>query len=628
MALFETNTRHSSNSRVACLPSGRFYAVITIILISFTSYWNALSNDFVWDDTALIVENKAIRSLSITQLGEFFTGSEVYNTAKGEVYRPLYVLSYAIDYKFFELEPIGYHVINVTLHALNSVMVFLVASLFFNRLEDKKQEAIYYSPALMAALIFATHPIHTESVAWVKGRDDLLAMFFMLSAFYLWIKSTLNSRPSTLNYLLSLLFYTLALLSKEMAITLPLILILYDYLLKDRSKVKGKNLIDLWRHIPYWIVTFLYLGIRTLILNQVAQQGGYLGGGFSPAMYTMTKGIAYYIKLLIMPINLSADYLTFPISRTMDWQVILSLSILLAILVAAMVSYRYSRMVTFGILWFFITILPVSNIIPLRIAIAERFLYIPSIGFCLLLGAGLKWGLETWPAVKRPVFVLFIAIIVLYSSGTIARNRVWRNEYVLWSDVVRRYPNNERAHANLGLVYEERGLLTEAEAELKNAIKIRKDFVNAHNSLGIVYHKKKSFDLALKELQTAIELDPTHVKAHYNLGLVYRDLKRYPDALRAFQSAIELKPDYSEGYNNIGNIYLIQGHVEKAIDEYRNALRFDSDNIEVYYNIASSLEQIGRIEEAIENYSIFVERASPEYISVVEEVKMRMERLK
>ncbi|MFQ5900053.1 MAG: tetratricopeptide repeat protein [Thermodesulfobacteriota bacterium] len=595
------------------LSSHSIVSIIIIILLSLITYWNTLDSGFIWDDDFAIETNKAIRSLDPTSIKTFFTSSDPYNFAKGQNYRPVSLISFAVIYKLFGLNPFGYHLSNVVLHTINGVMIFLFASLLFN---DRRRRSMVHSswftvhdsPAFIAAILFAAHPIHTEAVAWIKELDDLLALFFMLIAFCLYIKSTLNSQLLTRNYLFSLFFYILAILSKEMVVTLPILLLLYDFTLGNTVHGSRFTVRHFIRYIPFCLITLVYLIMRTLALGQVGEDEYLIVSGVVlkgiPKFFTMAKGIAYYIKLLVLPINLSADYLTFPVSLSMDWQVLLSISILLAMLAAAVISYRYSRIVTFSILWFFITILPVSNIIPLRIAIAERFLYLPSIGFCLLLAVGLTRVWKVRPLFGKVAAAVFVVITLFYSFGTIDRNRVWKDEYSFWSDLVERFPDNARAHHNLGAAYLGKGLLNESLKAYQEAIRLAPDYQEAHYHAGDIYRRMGRLEDAVNEYRTALLIDPAYVDVYKGLGLVFYQKGEYDEAISSYKRALEIESDNVDVHYNLANVYRRKGLTDKAMYEYEEVLKFDDSYYGAYSNIGVLYAIQGRYDEAVKKFKV------------------------
>lgn len=600
-------------------------SVITVITLLI--YMNSLNNDFVWDDVDLIVKNEAIRKLDLHALWSFFSDDKVTH-APGEIYRPLYILSYALNYKFFGIDPFGYHLTNLIIHTINSVLVFFVVSLMLNTFEtiDRGRElekgiptphTIYLSPAFASAILFATHPIHTESVTWVKGRDDPMAFFFMLLAFYFYIKfkekyqnsnssdrgaedsERKNSQISTHKYqlcyyLLALFFYLCAIFTKEMAMTLPLLLFLYDFTMGDGRKMGitehkvgiRKNIIKkIWVlkwYLPFFLEASIFMILRSLILGQVGQMGGYWADSFVSTMYTMAKGFVYYIKILILPLGLVADHVTFQFSKGLDREVVFSFFLLLVVFLSAIALYRYSKVVTFSVLWFFITLLPVSNLIPIKILIAERFLYIPSFGYSLLLSVvlaaiGNRFNL-VFRFSKHMLLITLIIVVILYSYSTYERNKVWKDEYTLWTNVIERYPDSARAHTNLGIAYADRELFKDAAIEYLKAIEIDSRYVLAYFNLGNVYTVTSNTEDAIKTYKKALMIDPEFSSAHFYLGRIYEKLSLYREAIKEFKATVRIEPKETNAHLALGRIYLELGHYKAAVSEFTSVLAIDPKN--------------------------------------------------
>lgn len=546
-------------------PKRRWIACIIIVLIAASAvYFNTLSNGIVWDDHD-ILGGWAIRDLGLSNIIRFFTDRDAYH-APGEIYRPLFLLSFAIDYAFYGTASWGYHLTNLILHALSSLLAFVFfLHLFDPRTTDGSTQGSAtggitpFLPALIAAVVFAVHPVHTESVAWIKGRDDLLAALFMLGSFNMYVRSG-RTRVLDAGYLGAVAAFALALLSKEMAVMLPVLLILYDLSFRPR---RLKSISGLAAYAPFFAVVLLYLVVRTRVLGQIGQMS-YIGGGFGPAMFTMAKVMVVYFKLLIVPIGQCADYLAFPIERSLDPGVIFSFLIVCVVLGAGVAAYRYSRLAAFSVLWFFIAILPAAQIIPVKIPMAERFLYIPSIGPMLLFGVVAAKAFERsgTRTALRLFAACFIIVIALYTYGTVKRNRVWRDEFTLWSDVIKKYPSG-RAYANYALAYEEAGDIHEA----------------------IRYYK------------VALKMNPrSHVSLN-NLANNYMDLDRVDEAIVLYLRALEVDPDNAVIHSGLANAYWRKGFIRKAVMGFETALRLDpgftmaSDNLAALYR---DLEPGGR----------------------------------
>ncbi len=615
------------------IPQHTLYIVVLVCIV-LAVYWNTLWNGFVWDDVGLVTWNRAILSLDLHHIIQYFTDRDVTH-APGEIYRPISLLTYAINYQLSGINPFGYHLTNLIIHTLNSILIFY---LLISILEEEKV-------ALFSALLFATHPVQTEAVGWLKDRDDLLAMFFVLLSLYLYINARKNIRQrhtqdhkgqkpqivcqiSIPLLIISLFFYLLGLLSKEMAITLPLILILYDLCFSPHQVGKLKQWLF---YIPYFLITLGYLTLREIVLKQVAQRG-YLGGSFIYTMFTMLKVFVHYLKLLILPLNLCVDYSAFPISRNID---LFSLFIFAVVLLIGVISYKYSRVVTFAIFWFFITLLPVSNIIPIKIPMAERFLYIPSLGFVLLLGLTIKTALQmaTQRLWKGIILSFLLVILAFYSIRTSKRNRDWKDNFTLWKSTVTTCPS-PRAHTNLGIELFKRKRFNQAAIELKKAISSPNvDSPIPFIYLGDIYTEEGIFERAMEEYQKAWYLaekggisdrnpDKLLIQQKYHiktsLGLLYLDQGKLEQAIFELKEAINIKPDNIEAYNDLGLVYMQKNEFDKAISAFKKALtvalKTDKRVVEIYDNLGQAYYKGGYIKNAIIAFKKAL-RIDPDYKS-------------
>ena len=535
----------------------------SIALISLIAFSGTLGGAVIWDDYS-ILENLARGRASLNNFAGFFTDREAYH-APGEIYRPLYLLSFALDFVLYGSSPRGFHLTNIILHAVNSVLVFSFAALVMRSLSgdeagkaDLRRQLLL---AFLAAVLFALHPVHTESVAWIKGRDDILCSIFMLSSFILYIKSTAKERLSAGLYLSSIAAFIAALFSKEMAVTLPLLLLLYGLSARAPSSAKGGRR---WlASAPFFVLVIIFVLIRTSVLAQVAQTD-YLGGSPLSGALTMTRGLALYLKLLVLPVNLCGDYMGYPASHSFDTAVAISGVALLALAAAAIFSYRRSKPVFFAIGWFFITILPVSNIIPIKIPIAERFLYIPSIAMVLLAAALAGAFLSRKPARISMVIAASAVIAALGLYATIERNKVWKDEAVFWSDVIEKYPS-VRAYTNYGLALEERGEVARA--------------------------------IGFYEL--AVETDPAYAFALNNLAANYLKKGRTDEAIVYFERSIELDPGNATINANLGDAFMRKGNLGLAVIYYERAYAIDPANRLIGGNLAALYRKAGRGEEAL-----------------------------
>ncbi|HHT9123694.1 MAG TPA: hypothetical protein ACFYEF_12560, partial [Candidatus Wunengus sp. YC63] len=374
-----------------------FCQLIIIVVVSALIYIYTLGNDFAYDDKFTITNNYLIRSWH--KIPTIFTND--YFTSSGELsYRPVVTLSYFIDYFFWQLNPLGYHLTNLLLHSLNSVLLFFLFTRLLSVIRGEPDkvlksffpqnpeasvstiEAVKISVPFIASLIFCTYPLLTEAVNAVSYREDIMAATFYFAAFLFYLKT--HQRQSVLWYGISLICYFLGLFSKEMAVTFPILIGLYDVMRYGKALFTFKHI---RYHIGYILITVFYITLRFVFLhNPTESYIPYPQNSLWINFLTMSKVIASYIKLLFFPVHLNADYVVPNATSPVELSFILSFLLIISVMVITYRLFFYSKTMFFAILWFFVALLPVLNIIPIENIMAERYLYIPLVGFCILGG--------------------------------------------------------------------------------------------------------------------------------------------------------------------------------------------------------------------------------------------------
>jgi len=439
-----------------------YFAVFVIIFLGIAVYANSLKGDFVWDDEDFVVKNDYIKSLKNIPL--FFTKKETLAAGKlgGDNYRPLVSLTYALDYSFWKLNPTGYHITNTGLHVLNAILLFYLLTLILKN----------YALSIFSSIIFLIHPIQTEAVTWISGRSNVLFLFFFLLAFILYIKQKTSKKHML--YAASLISFLCGLLSKETTAVFPLMIILYDWIYDRENNIAGRIV----KYMPFLAVFGIYMFIRFTVLGRLGQCD-YWTGSLYTTLLTMARVIVYYIRLLLFPVGLCIDYLKYPASYSiMDHKVLLSLIVLLTMLITAFGLRKRNKDLSFGIFWFFIALLPVINIIPVKIFMAERFLYLPSIGFAVTLSA-IFYILYCKKIdsihFKKLLVTTQIILIIACSTLTFLRNKDWTDAAVLYGKAIESYPDNFRARYNLAITYGKRGQEDKALTEMREVERLRKE---------------------------------------------------------------------------------------------------------------------------------------------------------
>ncbi len=588
-----TGFHQKTGGTVSKTGAKQWLPVALLVLFCFIVYHNSLSNGFVYDDVGAIVENKYLK-----QPGQFL--SSLFNQAYFKVagleasYRPVATLSYFLIYTIAELDPFYYHLTSLLLHTLNAVLVYWLAGLIL-----KNQLG-----ALMAGLLFAGHPALSEAVNAIDFNDDpLAALFFLLSLiFYIRLKAedvTSNIR----GYSLSLFFYFLGLLSKEMAITLPAIILLYDLVLREgeRDPVTIKHLINTLKkracfYSGFVGISLFYLSIRFFILYS---PGGYLTfsyGSLVERIIYLPGHIFSFIKLALFPLNLTADYVFSYPDSFFNGSNLLGFAGVMGLAGLSFFVYRYSKEAFFGIWWFLITLFPVSNLIEIYNPFAERYLYIPIIGFCLVVPTVIEAVVRrrfSRPATATVVTLIpTLVIIGLYATATLARNPDWRNNFVLWSQTVQSSPNSLVAHAGLGMAYLKRGMLNEAQQEFETAIRIYPKHAKSYYNLGLVYHQKGHLKKAMENYNRSVAINPDLMKAHYNLAMLYVQQGSMDPAIRHYVKVTELDSEVIEAHYNLGLAYAMQGNLKRAISEWQKVLQLDPHHRSAGNNLAKAKEMM------------------------------------
>ena len=566
-----------------------YLIIILLFGIGLLVYHRAiLKGVLLFDDKALIIDNPMIKNFSY--LKEIFTthlfhGSGIYSN----FYRPVQSLSFMLDYHFWQLNPFGYHLTNVLIHICTAALVY-----FFIWLIAKKQDI-----AIITSLLFCVHTALSWPVNYAASRADLLSLFFILLAAIAYV--LYKERTNLLLLSASLIFFISAVLSKEVAVIFPFILILYLHCFRKQVKEPKKISPDLiW---VFFIFIIIYALLRITALDFTKGKLLETTTGAIPLhirLLTTSKAVMIYLKLLVLPLGLHMEWDIKPAMSFMQDEVFLSVVALSIIAGFTYFLFRTSKLKFFAISWFFIALLPYSNIFPLSYFMGEGWLYVPSIGFFALWAiylSELRRKSKTW---SLAVTFIVVFLVVFYGILTVKRADVWADPVRLYAEVLKYSPNNAKARINLGVLLAESGFHEDAVKKYKEAAKLMPNDSGTHSNLGVVYANKQMHDMALEEFKKAAELNPNDYVAHNNIGILYKrkgDTKR---AMEEYTKALEINPYYPLTYNNIGNIYLESGRYDDAIVYYKKAIGLDPNKALFYENLGKAYRNKGMINEAEE----------------------------
>ena len=566
-----------------------------IVLLGVSVYSRAFHLPFVLDDLHSIVQNEARRSVDISLLNWLQTRSIPYFT-------------FDLNYYWGELNVFGYHVVSVGFHLLTTIVVTVLMYLMARRSYKRRLWRFewltidnHWLLGIVVGLIFLVHPIQTQSVNYIVQRMVLITTLFYLSSilFYWLYRENSGKRIGWLWAVMSILSVVLAMHSKEIAITLPVVIVMIEYVFFSRSWM---GLIGRWYKLLPWLITILIipaymLEVKALFLHtpeevpyinddSVAERvsiGHILNVSaetkeVSRGVYFMTQGrvLVRYLRLLVVPIGLNIDH-DIPYQYSF-WNAatVGSWLIVLVVLGCSVWLYQKKRVVSaLGIVIFFVAISVESSVIPITDTIFEHRLYLPMIGFVMVVMDVLSWGVgklyssvKTGEYAKYAIVTIIIVLVLGLAIISFVRNEVWRSELSLWTDAVSKSPTKARPLNNLGLAYADLGRVKDAED---------------------VYRR-------------ALEAHPDNVEVMINLGALLGQENRLKEAVEVLKRGIEIKPEYVSGYVNLGNVYMLQGKFVEAEQVYREALLIREDNYSVWASIGDALIKRERASEAIIAY--------------------------
>lgn len=608
--------------------------------LSFLLYLNTLSHSYTQDDAIVITDNMYTTAgfsgipgiLTKDTFYGFFKEEGKAQLVAGGRYRPLSLVLFALEVELFGQRPWVGHLMNALFYGLTVVVLYL---LLFRLFRLRYGEKVAYTVALVAGLLFATHPVHTEVVANIKGLDEILALLGSLGALYLSLRAYRRKRAS-LHWVAGGVFF-LALLSKENAITFLAVapLTFYIFTRADLRRILVQSL-------PFVLAALAFLFIRFSILGWSLGEppmelmnnphlkivnGQWVPFTFSERLATVTYTLGKYLQLLVFPHPLTHDYYPRQIDL-MSWsdlRVILSLLLYLGMGVYALLGLRRRKPLSYGILFYLITLSIVSNLFfPVGTHMSERLIFMPSVGFSIVIGV-LVWRLlETRPQLLRPVLIGLGVIGLLFSIKTITRNQVWQDNYTLFLTDVQTSPNSAKLRnaaggelltqsLNVSDPDQQRTMRTEAVGHLQEAVRLHPTYKNAYLLLGNAYNYLQQYEPSIAAYQQALQLDGGYELAQQNLAVTYRDAGKYygeqqgdlQQALRYLQQAYQMQPQDYETLRLLGVAHGMSGQQQQAIDYFTKAAEIEPQNADAWYNLGAAYFQSGQAEVG----QVYIDRA-------------------
>ncbi|MGB5219023.1 MAG: tetratricopeptide repeat protein [Smithella sp.] len=573
------------------ISSGKQKFIICIILtaLTFAVYWQVNQFDFVnIDDNIYIIENSHIKS-ELNKDALLWAVTTKY----GDLWNPLVWLSFMVDYQLYGLKAGGYHVTNLILHILSTLLLFWL----FHRMTG----AVWKS-AFVAAF-FALHPLHVESVAWVSERKDVLSAFFWMLTLCFYVYYT--EKPAVKRYVFVLFSFVLALMSKPMVITLPLIMILLDYWPLKRFESHKSNLF-LWQlkeKMPFFILSTALVLIT--IYSTSEQKSIMKAFSFSSRLANAIVSYVIYLEKTFWPHNMAIFY-PFPNSIPF-WQVSGSFLIIILISLAFIVMAKRMPYLLVGWLWYAIAIAPVSGIIQISLtapyAMADRYHYLPSIGIGIILAWGVPFFFRN-QNIRTKLFPLAVIIFIfILSLLTWKQCGYWGDSIKLWSHALKVTKNNFMAHGNLGVALLSKGKNKDALVHLNEALRLKPDHMLLYLNRGGAYAELGQYQSAFADFDKVIMIMPDYADAYNCRGVVFSKIGQYQNALKDFNTSVRLKPDNTAIYNYRGTAYAKLGQYQLAMNDFKKATNLDRDFLESYINLAALYGKLNQYHNVIKNLS-------------------------
>ena len=570
-----------------------------LVMATGAVYWNVQHFDFVhYDDPLYVVDNGFVQS-GLTMTGTLWalTATDAAN------WHPVTWLSHMLDVELFGMEAGWHHITNVCFHIANSLLLFLL----LRRATGKTWQSA------CVATLFALHPLHVESVAWVAERKDVLSTFLWmvtLGAYMAWVK-----KGGRLRYLATMVFFALGLMAKPMLVTVPFLLLLLDYwplrrLQGERSEVLGNKktnwLMLVWEKTPLFILAAISCFITYLVQRK---WGAVTPLEASALDIRIANAIVSYIAYLgktIWPVGLAAFY-PHP-GLPSIWAMAMSLLLLVVFFVAAVIYRRRFPFLTVGWFWYVGTLVPVIGLVQVGDqSMADRYTYIPLIGVFIAVCWGVPELLHWWSRRKGFLVTLSAIGITILMVLTWTQVQHWRDGETLFAHAVAVTEDNYFAHAALGDAVLKGGRTSEAISHYKKALQIKPDYADGHNKLGGAYFEQGMMREAVARYKEALRFRPHFAEAHYNLGNAFAKQGRSRDALEHYSAAIRLNPRYEEAHYGLGNVLASQGQTKKALVHYAEALRKKPNYAAVHYNMGLLFFSAGNIDEAVDHFRTYLQ---------------------
>ena len=580
---------------------------LLLIFATLVVFHRLPTHDFInLDDNLLVYENPQVLA-GFTKEGVIWAFTQYH----AEYWHPVTWLSHMLDCQFFGLRPGLHHLTSLLFHLANCALLLLIL---------RKMTGALWRSAFVAAL-FAIHPLHVESVAWVAERKDVLSAFFWFLTIWAYVRYA--EQPKLRRYLVVLFFFGLGLMTKPMVVTLPFVLLLLDYWPLGRLQLQNMKTVSyldipraslfrlVWEKIPLFVLTAVTIVATVVVQDKV---GALRSLETFPLKTRIANGLVSYTSYMakmIWPHKLAVYY---PYPETIPlWKIAGSGLLLLGLSVMVIKAVKNRPYLAVGWFWYLGTLVPVIGLVQVGSqAMADRYTYLSLIGLFIMVAWSVPGILAGWRH-EKTAFAIASAILLLGCMvGTWRQVGHWQDSITLFQHTVRVTSDNHFAHNNLGVALTRSGRLAEATYHYSEALRIKPDRAQVHNNLGNALAAQGNVDRAVDHYYQALEIDSNNSRAYNNLGNLLANQGKAEEAINHYNEALRLEPDYVEAHYNLGTALAEQGRTEEAIDHLTEALRLMPYWAGAHNNLGVLLERRGRLDEAIDHYHEAL-RISPDY---------------
>ncbi|MGO9244110.1 MAG: tetratricopeptide repeat protein [Verrucomicrobiia bacterium] len=576
------------------------FLVLAVVLAGLLAYHNSFVGPFVFDDVDSISENRTIRHL----WPPWKALSPPHGRGSTVEGRPVLNFTFAVNYALGGTTPWGYHVVNLAIHILAGLTLYGIARrTLVQPTLGKRFAAEATSLALAIAVIWTVHPLQTEAVTYVAQRAESLMGLFYLLTLYCFLRGVESRQPGRW-YALSVTACLLGMGTKEVMVSAPLIVLIYDWIFVAGSVRQAWR--KRWRLYAGLAGTWLVLGY---LVATTSTRGGSAGfeSGLAWWQYALIqcRAIVHYLKLSVWSYPLVFDYWLPTVSHAGE---ILPYALVLAALATGTVIVLWRRpAVGFLGVWFFAILAPSSSVVPVATeTISEHRMYLPLVAVVVLAVLGI------YTLIGRRSLFVFFALAVGLGLMTWRRNQDYCSSIAIWDDTVAKCPQNPRAHHNLGFELSQIGKLQEAIGQYEQALRIEPDYAEAHHDLGLALSQIGKIQEAIGQYEQALLIEPDYAKARNNLGVALSQAGRFAEGIGQYEQALRIKPDYAEVHYNLATALEQTGRVPEAIQHYEQALRIMPEYAEAHYNLGNDFLREGKVSDAIAHYEQAL-RIKPDY---------------